>query len=321
MSSIGSFAQGDWKRGLVGLLPMGTAIHDLSTGRSTIGEIGKQAVIEAGTTLATMGVGAAAGAAASGLIKAAAGAAQAGTKIGLIGSKVATVASKGLSAVSKVMNPGQYTGGAAGTGQGYMGTLPDLDAVNTALKATSSGSSLAQKIGAKLPEKAQFGIPGAAKTGAPGTLPGNTIKYSPHSLPVTGGTKLQMIGVKLRAKASNIKTNAGKITGQDVIQGALSVGSGIMGAKQANAANEVSKQSLLFQKQTYNEQQAEIEKNKAQRKADALADYNAASLFGSQLYGSDSNNTLLTSYHNPNANTGSFSILNYRTQNTQTDLT
>lgn len=321
MSFIGSFAQGDWKRGLISMLPAGGAIHDLATGRTTVGELGKQAAIEGGIALATMGVGAVAGAAASGLAKAAAGAAQAGTKIGLVGSKVATVASKGLSMVSKAMNPGQYTGGAAGTEKGYMGTLPDLDAANAALKATSSGSSLAQKIGAKVPEKAQLGIPGAANAGTPGTLPGNTIKYS---LPVSGGTKLQMIGGKLRAKASNIKTNAGKITGQDVVQGALSVGSGVMGAKQANAANEVSKQSLLFQKQTYKEQQAEIEKNKAQRRADALTDYNAASLFGSQLYGSESNSTLLTNYHTNNGlgNQGSFSLLNASISTSKrTDLT
>ena len=100
MSFIGSFAQGDWKRGLISMLPGGGAIHDLATGRTTAGELGKQAAIEGTIALATMGVGAAAGAAASGLAKAAAGAAQAGTKIGLVGSKVATVASKGLSMVS-----------------------------------------------------------------------------------------------------------------------------------------------------------------------------------------------------------------------------
>ena len=192
----------------------------------------------------------------------------------------------------------------------------------------AAGSLLGAKIGAKAPGKTELNIPNTTQTGVKGTLPGNTIKYQSHGLPVTEVgkfTKAQMIGSKinnqLKAKASTLKTTIGKAAGQGAVQGALSVGSAIMGAKQANAANEVSKQSLLFQKQTYNEQRAEIEKNKEQRRADALTDYNAASLFGSQLYGSDSNNTLLTSYHNPNANTGSFSILNYRTQNTQTDLT
>ena len=81
---------------------------------------------------------------------------------------------------------------------------------------------------------------------------------------------------------------------------------------------------ILISKQTYNEQQAEIEKNKAQRRADALTDYNASSLFGSQLYGSESNNTLLTNYHTNNGtgNQGSFSLLNASISTSKrTDLT
>ena len=64
MSFIGSFAQGDWKRGLISMLPTGGNIYDLSTGRTTVGELGKQAAIEGSIALATWGVGSALGAAA-----------------------------------------------------------------------------------------------------------------------------------------------------------------------------------------------------------------------------------------------------------------
>ena len=137
----------------------------------------------------------------------------------------------------------------------------------------------------------------------------------------TIGKAAAQIGTDVASAAISFVPGIGPVAGA---QGALSIASMAMGAKQANAANEVSKQSLLFQKQTYNEQQAEIEKNKEQRRADALTDYNAASLFGSQLYGSESNNTLLTNYHTNNGtgNQGSFSLLNASISTSKrTDLT
>lgn len=135
--------------------------------------------------------------------------------------------------------------------------------------------------------------------------------------------KGQPVSVQLKGAANTVKAKAGKIAGQVGVQGALSIASGIAGAKQAKAANEVSKQSLLFQQQTYADQKAETESTKAKLKQDAWADYSSASLFGESLYGSDSNNTLLTSYHtNGTGNVGNYSLINSSvTTSKLTDLT
>ena len=147
------------------------------------------------------------------------------------------------------------------------------------------------------------------------------MKGQPISVKMDAAAK--KAGPALRGAANTAKTKAGKIVGQVGVQGALSIASGVAGAKQANAANEVSKQSLLFQQQTYREQKADIESNKAKLKADAWTDYSSTNLFGEQLYGSDSNNTLLTNYHtNGTGNAGNFSLLNTRVNTTKTtDLT
>ena len=130
-------------------------------------------------------------------------------------------------------------------------------------------------------------------------------------------------GSALRGAANTAKNRAGKIAGQDVIQGALSIASTVGAARQASAANKVSEQSLLFQRQTYDEQKAEVESNKAKLKSDAWTDYQSASLFGESLYGSDSNSTLLTSYHtNGTGNVGNFSLIGSSINTSrQTDLT
>lgn len=135
--------------------------------------------------------------------------------------------------------------------------------------------------------------------------------------------KGQPVSVQLKGAANTVKTKAGKVAGQVGVQGALSIASGVAGAKQAKAANEVSKQSLLFQQQTYADQKAETESTKAKLKQDAWADYSSASLFGEQLYGSASNNTLLTSYHtNGTGNVGNYSLINSSvTTSKLTDLT
>lgn len=252
----------------------------------------------------------------------------AGQAAAQIGTDVASVAVSFIPGIGPVAGAALKAGMAAGNEAIQGGTAKEalLSGVSGA-----AGSLLGAKIGAKAPGKTELKIPNTPQTGVKGTLPGNTINYQSHNLPVTEVgkfTKAQMIGTKvntqLKAKANTLKTTIGKVAGQGVIQGALSVGSAIMGAKQANAANEVSKQSLLFQKQTYNEQQAEIEKNKAKLKQDAWSDYSSASLFGSQLYGSESNNTLLTNYHTNNGigNQGSFSLLNASISTSKrTDLT
>lgn len=173
---------------------------------------------------------------------------------------------------------------------------------------------------APVPGKAEI----AAEVGKKPTLRAKAsidLKGQPISVKMNAAAK--KAGPALRGAANTAKTKAGKIVGQVGVQGALSIASGIAGAKQANAANEVSKQSLLFQQQTYKEQKAEVESNKAKLKADAWTDYSSTNLFGEQLYGSDSNNTLLTSYHtNGTGNAGNFSLLSTRVNTTKTtDLT
>lgn len=283
MSFIGSFAKGEWGRGLAQMFggnSIGSSIYDAAQGNKSAGQAAAQ-----------------------------------------IGTDVASAAVSFIPGIGPVAGTALKAGMAAGNEAIQGGTLKEalLSGVSGA-----AGSLLGAKIGAKAPGKTELNIPNTSQTGVKGTLPGNTIKYQSHSFPVTEVGKFTKVNTQLTAKANTLKTTVGKVFGQGVVQGALSVGSAIMGAKQANAANEVSKQSLLFQKQTYNEQQAEIEKNKEQRKADALTDYNAASLFGSQLYGSDSNSTLLTNYHinNGTGNQGTFSLLNASiTTSKRTDLT
>lgn len=296
VQGIQKIAQGDIAGGIMDTVGMGS-IYDLARGNMSGGQFAKELGMEAGVTVATAGVGAAAGAAASGLSKIAQAGVQAG-KAASIGTKLASGTSKVLNKVAGLISPnakGQLAGGGAPVAGGYKGTLPKL-----------GGNPVSQAVTGNKVAGATTDVKEVA-TGVTPSITKNSGKL---------GT--------LKAKASTIKTKAGKVAGQVGVQGALSVGSAIMGAKQANAANEVSKQSLLFQKQTYNEQQAEIEKNKAQRRADALTDYNAASLFGSQLYGSESNNTLLTNYHTNNGtgNQGSFSLLNASISTSKrTDLT
>lgn len=312
VQGIQKMAQGDVAGGLVQSFTgsIGTSILEAARGNKSVG----QAAAQIGTDVASAaisfipGIGPVAGAALKAGMAAGNAAIQGGSAAdiavsgvmggasGAAGSLLGKVSSAVKDGVSKVTThfKGAPTGAAA--------NIQTQSAVDATVKTGTSQiaanqTSIAQKLGVKAPGKVQFDIP-------------NSVKASNTST--------------LKAKASTLKTTAGKTAGQFAVQGALSVGSAIMGAKQANAANEVSKQSLLFQKQTYNEQQAEIEKNKEQRRADALTDYNAASLFGSQLYGSESNNTLLTNYHTNNGigNQGSFSLLNASISTSKrTDLT
>ena len=317
MSFIGSFAQGDWKRGLISMLPAGGNIHDLATGRTTVGELSKQAAVEGSIALATWGVGSALGAAASGLAKAAQAGVAAGTKAGAVGAKIASGAAKALGKASSLISPGRAKVG------GPTGAAAPVSGAAAPVPGASSGS-LASKIGAQAPGNTKLGIPNEAMVGTPGTLPGNTIKYSiPQAAKQASSNILGRAGSALRGAANTAKNKVGKITGQDVIQGALSVASAVGAAKQASAANKVSEQSLLFQKQTYNEQKAEVESNKAKLKSDAWTDYQSASLFGESLYGSDSNSTLLTSYYtNGTGNAGNFSLIGSSINTSrQTDLT
>lgn len=109
-------------------------------------------------------------------------------------------------------------------------------------------------------------------------------------------------GITLSTKdnvIANIKKvggKVGKVAGQVGVQGVLSVGTAIAGAKQARAANEVSRQGLLFQQQTYKEQKAERESTKAQLKQDAYTAHTSATVFTENLFGENSNGNLLTDY-------------------------
>lgn len=296
MSFIGSFSKGEWGRGLAEMFggSIGSSIYDAAQGNKSVG----QAAAQIGTDVASAaisfipGVGPVAGAA----LKA--------------GMSAGNAAIQGGSAKDIAI------AGVAGGASGAVGSL--FGKASSAIKEDVSKV----KVGSQgVPTGAAADITTQSATNTTAKAP--VSNSAPELRPAAPMTKFQT-GVAKAIKGTKTVANskAGKIAGQFGVQGALSVGSAIMGAKQANAANEVSRQSLLFQKQTYNEQQAEIEKNKAQLKADALTDYNAASLFGSQLYGSDSNNTLLTSYHtNGTGNQGSFSILNYTAQSNKTDLT
>lgn len=295
VQGIQRLAQGDIAGGIMETVGMGS-LYDLARGNKSGGEFAKELGINAGVTLATAGVGAAAGAAASGLSKMAQAGVQAG-KAASVGTKLASGASNILNKAAGLISPtakGQVTGGAAPVPAGYEGTLPKLGGNPVSQAAT--GNKVAGTV---------TNVKGVA-TGVTPSIAQNSGKL---------GT--------LKAKANTIKTKAGKVVGQGAVQGALSIASAVAGAKQANAANEVSRQSLLFQKQTYNEQQAEVEKNKAKLKQDAWSDYSSASLFGEQLYGSESNNTLLTNYHtNGTGNAGNYSLIGSGiTTSKLTDLT
>ena len=119
--------------------------------------------------------------------------------------------------------------------------------------------------------------------------------------------------VNTAQKAGNaVKNKAGEIGGQVILQGGLSLITAGMGAKTAKEANEVSRQSLLFQQQTYKEQKAEQDKKEVQLKKDAWSAYSSANSFGENLYGNGTNSLLFTKDYRTNP-TGNFSILSGNT--------
>lgn len=295
MSFIGSFSKGEWGRGLAEMFggSIGSSIFDTAQGNKSVGQAAAQ-----------------------------------------IGTDVASAAVSFIPGIGPVAGAALKAGLSAGNAAIQGGTARDIAIAGVAGGASDVAGSLLGKASSAIKEgvskvKANIkGVPtGAAADITTQSATNATVKAPvPNSTPELRPPALRPAAklTKFQTAAAKVKSAAGKVSGQYAVQGALSVGSAIMGAKQANAANEVSKQSLLFQKQTYNEQQAEIEKNKEQRRADALTDYNAASLFGSQLYGSESNSTLLTNYHTNNGtgNQGSFSLLNASISTSKrTDLT
>lgn len=288
MSAIGSFAQGDWIKGLSQMFggTLGEHIVDTARGNQSVGEMfgnmGKQAAIEAPIALATMGIGAVVSKAATGLAKVAQAGVEAG-KAATIGTKVASGASKVLQGVSNIMgggsllnigkNSGNLTGAAADVA-GDAGTK----AVSTTVNGQLAPPALRPKADILAP------VPSTATTAEAALRPKASI-------------------------GSNIKSNIGKVAGQYGVQGALSLLSAGMAAKQAKASNNMAQQSLQFQKQTYNEQMAEKENYKASMKKSAQTAYESSLLFGSTLHDSDANSALLTSYST--GSTGDYSILTY----------
>lgn len=288
MSFIGSFAQGDWIKGLSQMFggSLGGHIADTARGNQSVGEMfgnmGKQVAIEAPIAIATMGVGAAAGAAASGLAKAAQAGAQVG-KAATIGTKIASGASKVLQGVSNIMGGGSL-----------------LNIGKNSGKLTGAAADIAEDAGTK-----------AVTTTVNGQISPPELRPKADILAPVPSTATTAEAA-LRPKAStgsNFKSNVGKIAGQFGVQGALSLLSAGMAAKQAKASNNMAQQSLQFQKQTYNEQLAEKENYKTSMKESAGRAYESSLLFGSTLRDSDSNSAILTSYDTGTA--GDYSILTY----------
>jgi hypothetical protein len=289
MSFIGSFAKGEWGKGLAGMFggSIGETIFETARGNQTIGKAAAQ-----------------------------------------IGTDVASAAISFIPGIGPVAGAALKAGMSAGNAAIQGGTAKDIAIAGVAGGASAAAGSLLGKASSLIKEgagkvsthfkgaptgaAADITTQSATNATAKAPVPNGAPELRPPALrPAATMTKAQTMGAKIIKGGKTVaNSKAGKIAGQYGAQGALSVASMAMGAKQANAANEVARQSLLFQQQTYKDQQAEIDKNKAQKKADALTAYQSDQLFGGQLYGSDSNNTLLTSYHNPNASTGSFSILN-----------
>lgn len=219
----------------------------------------------------------------------------AGAAIGKFGGSLLSKASTGLkNTVSKVKigNTGQMTGAAAN----ITNTTADA-AIDSATQNVTKTTTTAP-----VPD-------GPAPTLRP-RAGGDVLKGQPISvrlksagLTVAGGAK------DIGTKVANSKV--GKAVGQHGIQEVLAAGSMVAGAKQASAANKVSQQSLLFQKQTYAEQTAKEEKSKAQLKEDAWTSYTSSQLFGEDLYvNSASNTNLLTSpTSNGTGNAGNYSLL------------
>ena len=292
----------------------------------SIGDILKSAGIGGVTGAATAGVGSAVGGSVAGMIGSGlskagtAMAANGGSLLSKVGTGLVTTGGKlsafgathgvkaALSSVKSTIS-GTPTGAGAsitsgnttlapvpnesaiGTsaGPGYSGTLPDLN-------AAAKGLQLKGK--APVPEGTT-----SITSGAPQLRPYAKIDTTPNTTVSAGASGTASTKPSLLSK---IGPGVKKAVGQVGVQGALSLLSMGQAAKQAKAANAVQEQSLLFQRQTYNESKAKEESRKVQLKTDAWNTYESASLFGATLYGSDSNNTLLT---NGNGNQGNYSIL------------
>lgn len=178
----------------------------------------------------------------------------------------------------------------------------DLGLLNKSQSTAAAPTPASQSVGAAT----QATTPVSQGVGAA------TQATTPDLRPKVNVSAVEKVGVKHPIAAKGIKT-AGKVASQYGVQGALSVMSGVQASKQADAANQVSQQSLLFQQQTYREARNKEEQTKAQLKADALTYKQSLLSFGEDLYNANPSSTnLLTGSYSTDGtgNQGIYSILN-----------
>lgn len=279
----------------------------------SVGDILKSAGIGAATGAVTGGAGSMVGASATGVI---------GKGVQALGSKMSSSSFSLLSNVGKSLTNVGGKMASIGAEHGVKATIQGLktELGSKALKQgvneglTEGAGAVQNPVPAPTPgaPAAPGGAPSAttttAPTGATGAAKGSTVQATSGGTPTPGAPELRPAIGKGTIVKTNIVQGTKKAAGQIGVQGVLSIASGIQAGKQAKAANEVSRQGLLFQQQTYNEQVAEREKTKTKLKTDAQTAYKSATLFGDTLTKSTPSENLLTSY--ASGNTGSYSIFN-----------
>lgn len=215
-------------------------------------------------------------------------------------------------------------------GAGYVGTLPDLNTAGQALAAkagatevtsaavhSGSASGVAAEAAGKvagdttlvtkagLLNKAKDGaatLLGKAKTGTTTAL--NNVKSTVNdpNTAMENGAKSLIKGKN--EVASFIKDNKASLIGQ--IPGTLlSIASTKAAREGSDAALDMQRQSLDWQKYTYQQALDEQEKTKASLKLNAEQSRNEKNLFASTLYGSDASNQIFS-----DGNAGNYSLLN-----------
>ena len=292
----------------------------------SVGDILKSAGIGAATGAVTGGAGSMVGASATGVIGKAAQAL--GSKMSSSSFSLLSNMGKGLTNVGGKMASIGAEHGVKATIQGLKTELGSKAVKQGVNEGLTEGAGAAQNPvqaptpGAPAapggaPSATTTNIPGntgttpttpTTPTGATGAAKGNTAQATSGGAPTPGAPELRPAIGKGTIVKNKIVQGTKKAAGQIGVQGTLSIASGIQAGKQAKAANEVSRQGLLFQQQTYNEQVVEREKTKAKLKTDAQTAYKSATLFGETLTKSTPSENLLTSY--TSGNTGSYSIFN-----------
>lgn len=287
MTWINSMAKGEWGKGLSEMVAgsFGGRMFDVARGNMTLGK----AAAETGTDVATAAVSLIPGAGPAVAI------AKAGAQAGM---QMGNAAIQGGS-TSDIMKAGALSaaGSAGGAAVGKVGGK-----ITNKVGTPTGGAAPMPTANntAPLPNAPELRGPIAEKSGLLNNINTKISNSKPGQFVKKVNTKISNTSTKV----SNSKV--GKVVGQVGVQGALSIASGIQAGKQAKAANEVSRQGLLFQQQTYNEQVAEREKAKTKLKTDAQTAYKSATLFGETLSKNTPSENLLTNY--TSENTGSYSI-------------